>query len=131
MSAGGHGGEVVSQPLEATLGVEALGASASSDRLGLDLSAAGGAGTLLQFTCGATSVSVRGSVIAPLKANKPSLAQKLKFKASKGLQKPEGFAGGPRDVLEESVGAGPYEQAGLSLTVSQTGEEPVEANAGV
>ena len=130
-SAGAHSGEVVSQPLEATLGVETLGASASSDKLGLDLSGAGGSGTLLQFTCGATSVSVRGSVIVPLKANKPALTQKLKFKASKGRQKPESFAGGPRDVLEESVSAGAYEQAGLSLATNQTGEEAVEANAGV
>ncbi len=43
----------------------------------------------------------------------------------------EGFAGGPKEVLEESVGVGPYEQVGLSLTASQAGEEPVEANAGV
>jgi hypothetical protein len=130
-SAGAHGGEVVSPPLEMTLGVETLGTSASSDRLGLDLSGAGGSGTLLQFTCGATTVSLRGSVIVPLKANKPALTQKLKFKASKGKQRPESFAGGSRDVLEESVGAGAYEQAGLSLAATQTGEETVEANAGV
>ena len=105
-SAGAHSGEVVSQPLEATLGVETLGASASSDKLGLDLSGAGGSGTLLQFTCGATSVSVRGSVIVPLKANKPALTQKLKFKASKGRQKPESFAGGPRGCARR-VGLAP------------------------
>jgi hypothetical protein len=99
--------------------------------LGLDLSAAGGGGTLLQFTCGATAVSVRGSVIVPLKANKPALDQKLKFKASKRRQIPESFAGEPREVLEESVAAGAYEQAGLSLTATQAREEAVEANAGV
>ena len=55
----------------------------------------------------------------------------LKFKASKGKQKPEAFAGGPSDVLEESVDAGAYEQAGLSLSANQLGDQPVEANPAV
>ncbi len=34
-------------------------------------------------------------------------------------------------MLEESVGGGAYEQAGLSLSATQAGEEPVEANPAV
>ncbi len=128
-SAGAHAGEVVSRPLEGVLGIERLGASASSDKLGLDLFPAGDAGALLEFTCGVTSVSIRGSVIAPLKANKMASSAVLKFKASKGRQKPEGFVGGAADVLEESVNGGSYEQTGLTLTSTQTGEEAVEANS--
>jgi hypothetical protein len=41
------------------------------------------------FCCGSTPATVCGSVIVPLKANKMSLSATLKFKASKGVQKPE------------------------------------------
>jgi hypothetical protein len=127
-SAGAHAGEVVSDPLEGELGIERRGASASTDKLGLELLGAEEGGALLQFSCGATSVSIRGAAIAPLKAGKMLVAPTLEFKASKGRQKPEGFAGAGRDVLEESVGGGAYEQVGLTLSADQTSEEAVEAN---
>ncbi len=128
-SAGAGAGEVLSSPLEGVLGIEKLGASASKDKIGLDLFPTGKVGSLLEFTCGASGVSIRGSVIVPLKANAMSLSSALKFKSSKGKQKPEGFLGGPKDVLEESVDGGAFEQAGLTLTATQTNEEELEVSA--
>jgi hypothetical protein len=130
-SAGAGAGEIVSKTLEGTLGVEQLGASAGQDKIGLDLFTVGNAGPLLAFSCGATTASLRGSVIVPVKANKMSPSATLKFKASKGRQKPEGFAGEAKDVLEASFDEGPFEELGLSTTTTQTSEEPVEVNAAV
>ena len=53
-STGAHAGEIVSSTLEGALGVEKLGASASKDKLGLDLFPVGETGPLLEFACGAT-----------------------------------------------------------------------------
>ncbi|HTY96539.1 MAG TPA: hypothetical protein VMB91_05820 [Solirubrobacteraceae bacterium] len=130
-SSGAQAGEIVTSQLEGTLGVEKLGVSERTDKLGLDLSPSGGTGSLAEFTCGATSVAVRGSVIGSVTTGKTSVTSSLKFKASKGRQKPEGFAGGPTDVLEESLDGGAYEQAGLTLSATQLDEEPVEANPAV
>jgi hypothetical protein len=125
-SAGAEQGEVVSRPLEGTLGVEKLGASASKDKVGLDLFPDSHSGALLEFACGATDVSVRGSVIAPMRANKMAATAALDFKASKGRQKPENFVDLPKDVLEASFGGGAYEQAGLTLLSTQTSGEALE-----
>ncbi len=127
-SAGARAGEIVSSSLEGTLGIEKLGASAGADKLGLELFPVGETGPLVEFTCGATSVSIRGSVIVPVSAGKMSITTTLKFKASKGKQKPESFVGGAKDVLEQSVDKAAYEQAGLTLSAGQLNEEPLEAN---
>ena len=128
-SAGAAPGEIVSNLLEGVLGVERLGASESKDKLGLDLFGAGAAGSVMEFSCGSTPVAVRGSVIVPLKANKMSLSATLKFKASKGTQKPERFVERALDVLEASFAGAAYEAIGLTLAGTQTGEEAVEANS--
>ena len=122
-------GEIVSATMEGVLGVEKLGANSSKNKVGLDLFPIGRTGPIMEFACGLTTISVRGSVIVPVKANKMLLTQTLKFKASKGKQKPESFVGEPKDVLEESVNAEPFEQAGLTLTATQTNEEAVEVNS--
>jgi hypothetical protein len=89
----------------------------------------GKSGPFAEFSCGASAVSVRGAVIVPVQANKMSLTQAVKFSASKGKQKPEHFEGGAQAVLEESIGAGPYEQTGLSATITQTSKEKVEIDS--
>jgi hypothetical protein len=58
-----------------------------------------------------------------------SLTPALKGSASKGKQKPEAFVGEPKDILEESLNGGAFEQAGLTLTTIQTDEEAVEVNS--
>jgi len=127
---GALAGEVVTNSLVGELGVEKLGATSASNKIGLDLHRGGKTEPLMEFKCGLTAVSVRGSVIASITSNKMSLTQALKFKAStKGKQKPESFVGEPKDVLEASVSGGPFEQIGLTLTTTQTDEEPVEINS--
>jgi len=121
--------EIVTNPLEGVLGVVELGATSANDEIGLDLYPVGKTGPLMEFSCGLTTVSIQGSVIVPVKTNKMSLTQALKFKASKGKQTPEGFVGEPKDILEASFNGAPYEQTGLTLTTTQTNEEAVEVNS--
>lgn len=130
-SASAAAGEIVSSSLEGTLGVEKLGASAAKNKIGLDLFPVGKAGSVMEFSCGSTSVTVQGSVIVPLKADKMSFTQALKFKAAKGKQKPERFVAGAKDVLEASFNHEALVQVGLTLTVTQTGKEALEVNSAV
>jgi hypothetical protein len=125
-SPGAAAGEVVSRTLSGVLGVEKLGAT---DRIGLGLSPTAGPGTVMAFDCGATEVTVRGGVIAPLTANKMTTTQTLKLAASRGKQKPEGFVGGPAEVLEASFDHGAFEQIGLSVKIIQTTAEASEVNS--
>ena len=82
----------------------------------------------MEFNCGATEVSVRGSVILPLVTNKMLLSAKLKFVASKGKQNPEKFVEGAKAVLEASFNKGAYEQIGLVVKITQTNAELMEVN---
>ncbi len=128
-SMGAAPGEIVTNALEGELGVVELGATSSTNAIGLDLYPVGKMGPLMGFSCGIMTVSVRGSVIAPVSADKMSLTQALKAKASKGKQTPESFVGGPKDILEESVNGAPFEQAGLTAAISQINEKEVEVNS--
>ncbi|HXR28215.1 MAG TPA: hypothetical protein VN772_01460 [Solirubrobacteraceae bacterium] len=128
-SSGAGAGEVRSNALEGVLGLEKLGTTTTKDKIGLDLFPVGRTGPLMEFSCATTTVSLRGSVIAPVKTNRMALSSPLKFAATKGKQKPEGFAGEPKDVLEASFGGMAFEQAGLTLATTQAGEEQLEINA--
>ena len=128
-SAGAAAGEIVTKQLEGILGVVKLGTSSASNKLGLALYPTGKVGSVTEFTCAGTTVSIQGSVIVPVMANKVSLTQALDFKGSKGKQTPESFLLEPRDVLEESINTAPFQQAGLTVAMTQTSEEPVEANS--
>lgn len=119
----------MSNPLEGVLGVTTLYPNSSKNKIGLDLYSVGKTGPILEFSCEFNTVSVRGSVIVPVKANKMSQTQTLKFKASKGKQKPERFVEEPKDILEASFNGEPFEQTGLTLTATQTNEEKVEVNS--
>ena len=122
-------GEIVTNQLEGVLGITELGENSAKDKIGLDLFPVGRTGFVMEFSCGATPVSARGSLIVPLPANKMLLTFKLKYSASKGKQKPESFVGESKDVLEASFNGAPFEQAGLTLTTTQTNEEEVEVNS--
>lgn len=127
-SSGASTGEISTLALQGILGIEKLGETHARDKLALDFSPAGGPGTFMQFSCGATSVSIRGSVILPLVATKMEAISKQRFLASKGKQKPERLAAGPKDVLEASFNGRAFEQIGLTVKVTKTNEEAVEAN---
>ncbi len=128
-SSGAAEREIITNALEGVLGVVELGATSAADKLGLELYPVGKTGPLMEFSCAGATVSVRGSVIVPVTANRMSLTQALTFKASKGKQKPESFVEGPQAILEESVDAAPFEQTGLALAMTQTSEEKVEVNS--
>jgi len=122
-------GEIVTSPLEGVLGVTELGESSRKNKIGLDLFPVGKTGFLMQFSCGAMPVAVRGSLIVPVVANRMLLTDKLHYLARKGRQKPERFVGGPEETLEASFELEPFEQAGLTAKTTQTNEEEVEVNS--
>jgi hypothetical protein len=128
-SSGAAAGEIVTHDLEGELGIEKLGATARENKIGLDLFPVGNTGPVAEFTCGATEVSLRGSVILPVLANKMLAGAKLKFTATKGKQKPEKFVEGAKDVLEASFNNGAYEQIGLTVKITQTNEEALEVDS--
>jgi alpha-tubulin suppressor-like RCC1 family protein len=125
-SVGGHSREVVTNPLEGVLGIRK---ATATPRLALQLFPSGFE-PVAEFSClGGTTFVVRGAVTVPVVSNKMQLTSALKFAARRGRQKPEGFEGGPREILETSINRSPFEQAGLSSDVQQASEEPVEINS--
>ena len=95
-SAGGAPGEIVTEQLEGVLGIDTLGETAAKNKIGLDLFPVGKTGPLMEFSCASTTVSVQGSVIVPVTANKMLLTETVKASAGKGEQKPEAFVGGSK-----------------------------------
>lgn len=128
-SSGATAGQLVSSPLEGVLGVEKLGATDAKNKIALELFATEKTKPIMEVSCGDSTVTLRGSVIVPITSNKMSLAQVFKFKATRGKQKPESFAGEAKDVLEASFNGQPVEQTGLTLTTTQTSEDEVEVNS--
>jgi hypothetical protein len=127
-SSGVAAGEVATHSLEGDLGVEKLGLTAATNKIGIDLFPAGHAGIVMEFSCGATAVAVRGSVIAKVTANKMLSSGTLILSAGKGKQKPEKLLNEPTDVLEASFNGGAYEQLGLTAKLTQASEEALEIN---
>jgi hypothetical protein len=129
----GTPGEVVTGPLQGQLGIvnETVEAGVEHRTIGLDLYPAGKTGPLVQFSCGGVAATVRGSVIAPVVANKMSATSTLTYKALEGRQAPEQFEEEPKDVLETSFSGGAAEQTGLTGKLVLSSEEAVEVNAAV
>src|ERR1700727_34404 len=129
-SAGSPAGTIVTHTLEGTLGVEEFGTTPAENAIAEDLFPVGHSGPLATFSCSGLSVAISGSLIAPIPSNlmKPNVA--VKFKATKGKQKPESFAGEPADVLFRKIRSeGHAEQSGESMTLIQTNAEKVEVNS--
>jgi alpha-tubulin suppressor-like RCC1 family protein len=126
-STGAAAGEVVSKVLEGAL----VWQDKATKKVALDLLAAGEAGPLAQFACGATPLAIQGSLLSPVGVDKMQGSDKLKPVAAKGIQKPSEYelAGGGKvaDFLEVSVGAGGLEPAGLTIGgLALTSEESLE-----
>jgi hypothetical protein len=79
----------------------------------------------MQFSCGATAVSVRGSVIGVAAKAMTTLTYAA---SSRDKQIPESFVGEPADILEASFNEAPFEQTGLKLKTVVTNEEKMEVN---
>jgi len=117
--------------LEGELGLISKNVKGSTkDKIGNVLWPKGGTPTsgseFVEFACGGLTVKVKNSVISPVTANAMKLTATVKYTASKGVQKPTKFEGGPNYFLESKFSAAPYEQSGQSATTIQTNEEKVE-----
>ncbi len=127
--ASGHTtGTIVTNPLEGVLGVYKESHKLSKEGIGLELYPAGHSGPVMDFSCASTTVSVRGSVILPVKANTMAPALELKAETKKGKQVPESFAKGPKEILEGSVGGGGFEATLLTLALPEENGEELEVN---
>jgi hypothetical protein len=123
-------GTIVLKPLMGVLGVEKKGETRQKDTIGLDLFPQETGGLVLEAACAGLPITMRGSLISsPLIKNKMLVPAPVNFIAKSGKQKPERFEGEPRDVLESNTNGGPFEQAGLTLHMTQTNEEAIEVNS--
>lgn len=124
-SEGAQAGEIETSALTGRLGVIKAG---KKPTVGWDIEPAAGP-YLAVFKCGEASVALNGSVIAPVTSvDKMASAFVLKFKAAKGIQKPTQFEAGVGDTLGFVTNSA-EEPAGLTMTDSLSGEEPVEIKA--
>jgi hypothetical protein len=127
-SPGQPSGQINTFKLKGTTGfVKTSAESAAKDQMGVDLVPESGE-FIAEFGClgGALKFDVRGSVIVEVKNEKMLTKATLTFAEKSGKQKPEKFEGLPKDVLEENINGGSFEQAGLLLTTIQTNEEQLE-----
>lgn len=123
-SEGAQTGEIVTGTLGGQLGLIKAG---KKPTVGWDLKSA--TGTFATFKCGESTVSVIGSVVAPVKpADVMTATMTWQLKASKGKQKPERLLGGSRAVLGFLTSSA-EEQAGLTMTDSVTSSETLEIKA--
>lgn len=121
-------GELVTNQLEGIVGWE-IKARKKTD-LELYPAKSVTSGYFIEFECTGLVVKVRGHVLVPIKNDKMTSTETLKFKASKGKQKPEKWeeSASPA-ILEASFKGGPFEQAGQNITSTVKGEEELELNA--
>jgi len=123
-SSGAAAGEIRTAALQGSLEFIKENEGTVKPVVGLDIAPKSGT-QLAAFQCGTSAESLTGSVIAPITAvNKMASSFTLKPKAAAGKQAPEAFEVGPNDTL--SLGG---EQAGLSTTATQVGEEAIEVKA--
>ncbi|HYM55918.1 MAG TPA: hypothetical protein VES97_11185, partial [Solirubrobacteraceae bacterium] len=122
-TAGAAEGEVVTNTLEGVLDW----VKKETNKVGLDLSPVAESGVFFEATCGATTVSVEGSVITTINPlDNMSSAFTLKYKQKKGKQERTNFEKEEADVLKMSVSGGAFEEAGLGLESETTNEEELE-----
>jgi hypothetical protein len=127
-SSGASAGEIVTSALEGRLGfIKDTFVAGQEVSVGIDFSHQP---AIASAACGATTVTISGSVIAPIMPI-DSMATKstVKAKAAGGVQSAEAFEGGPKDTLVASLDSGSTkttEQAGLTATVALAYGEKLE-----
>lgn len=128
-AAGATSGELKSAALEGWLGWEKHTGELKLFKVGLSLTPAGEA-PVFEFECASTAYVITGGVIAALKDDTaPSVKGTVTFAQAKGIQKPETFEGGLKNILETTIGGSGATQTGLKVTLTQTSAEPIETNA--
>jgi len=127
-TAGQAEGTVKTVPLSGVLGISKKGTSPNKNEVGNALSPTTGE-TVAEFSCGATSVAVKGHAIGAIATkNRTELVNSFKFQQVKGKQKPERFEGGEKLLLSSSFAKEAFVQTGLKLESLTTSEEPIEVN---
>ena len=124
--------EIVTNQLEGKIGFEKRELVATKSKVALDLlPIAADGGLYVTFNCGISlHITVGGSVLVPLKpTNKMLSTLTLKYSATKGHQKPEHFEGEPDDVLVTEINGKKPEQSGITISSTQTAEEPLEVSS--
>lgn len=124
---GAKEGEIVTNPLEGRIGFE----NKAKKKVALDLfpTAADG-GLYVTFNCTvALHITVGGSVLVNVPADKMLSALTLKYTAKGAKQKPEHLEGEPTDILISEINGKKPEQSGINIVSTQTGEEALEVNA--
>ena len=128
---GAKAGELVTNAVEGVVGWE----NKAKKKTALELYPAHSvaSGLFIEFECAGLVVKVKGRVLVPIKNDKMTTSETLKYKASKGKQKPEKWEeSSEKVILESSFKGGPYEQAGQQITSvlkELAGEEALELNA--
>jgi hypothetical protein len=123
-SMGAAEGEIVTKTLQGVLGWVNRAEHAVAE----ELSPAESGGPLAEATCGVATLTVRGSVLAPVNEGRMATTTIVKYMQVGGRQRPEQFEGEPSSALEASLAGGPFEPAGLSLSVTRTSAEAIEIN---
>jgi len=120
--------ELITQELDGVVGWE----NKALKKTDLELYPAPGdaGGLFIEFSCLGLVVKVRGHVLVPIKNDKMTATETLKFVASKGKQKPEKWEeSSEKAILEASFKGGPFEQSGQQITSTIKSEEQLELNA--
>ncbi len=128
-SEGHEPGELETYPLEG----RAVWENEKEHKTALDLFPSVGHETFIEFSCGSViTVSVKGSVLVPIKADKMAATFTLKFKAKHGFQTPEYYEEDGvkvQDVLLSDFAGKGYDQSGQTITSTIKNEEKLELNA--
>jgi hypothetical protein len=127
-SAGAAAGEIVTGPLEGSLGFITDTAQAEAVlnvSIGLRLTHAA---SLLTAECASgAKITLSGSVIAPLGTiDKMAASATLAFNATAGKQAPEAFEEEPNSTLQATIGSGSPTQAGLTSKANIKNSELME-----
>jgi hypothetical protein len=125
---GAAAGELITNELEGIIGWEVK----ASKKTDLELSPAKSvaSGLFIEFSCTGLVVKVRGHLLVPIKNDKMTATETLKYSEKRGVQKPDKWEEAPGlTILEASFKGGPFEEAGQEITATVTGEEELELNA--
>jgi hypothetical protein len=122
-------GELETRELVGEVGFE------TGKKTALELRPAPSAGGLfISFKCIGIKIEVRphGGILVPIKNDKMKTTETLKYKSTKGKQKPVKWANSSEEqYLESNFADEGWEQAGQTITSEVTGEEALELNTAV
>jgi phospholipase C len=135
-SEGAAAGEIATNTLQGKLDFIKNHLSGTKMLISVGLSIGSGGAPAATFECSeplgglGAQVTLQGAAIAAVVSeDRMVAANTLKFTATGPKQKPESFEVGPTEVLQASLAGGIFEQAGLNLKSTFSGEELLEVKA--